>query len=408
MCGFISTHKKGIGTNRYIRMRGEDLTQKLEVGDYVFIHNLLHITGEVNPQPFVDGEIVCVYNGEIYNLPYSKSDGENIIPLYKEYGSEFPKHLDGEFAISLWDFKKGKAVFCTDSFRTKPIWINEDGVASYKSGLFRPSRPIPPNTIVSRDLVSGLDTYGTLHRFDFSNQHKDSYEDWFNAFEKAVMTRGKDLCFIGLSSGYDSGGIECVLKKFGVNHFAFSIRGDENEDILSQRNSIMSFTAKDAEEVKRYLENMEDFEYSYYSQRGSAKGDPATYGMGFIFSQAKKLGCKVYLSGQGADEILSDYGKWASQSDLRGHFPKDLKPWTNFFGGCQQAYLGKEEHTAGAYSIEGRYPYLDNSLVQEFLWLSQDLKNKEYKAPLSAYLEKEGYPFRKDEKIGFMALSGVA
>ena len=56
-----------------------------------------------------DGRYKLIFNGEIYN--YKKfgdyeSDGYCIIPLYKEYGPSFVKHLDGEFSICLFDFKE--------------------------------------------------------------------------------------------------------------------------------------------------------------------------------------------------------------------------------------------------------------------------------------------------------------
>jgi len=69
----------------------------------------------------------------------------------------------------------------------------------------------------------------------------------------------------------------------------------------------------------------------------------------------------------------------------------------------QIQYLNKEEYVAGAYGIETRYPFLDTNLVQEFLWLNSDLKNKEYKAPLSEYLFKNNYPFQRGVKTGFQA-----
>jgi hypothetical protein len=48
-----------------------------------------------------------------------------------------------------------------------------------------------------------------------------------------------------------------------------------------------------------------------------------------------------------------------------------------------------------------RYPFLDKNLVQEFLWLHQDLKNREYKAPIHHYFVKNNYPFEKQIKRGF-------
>ena len=61
----------------------------------------------------------------------------------------------------------------------------------------------------------------------------------------------------------------------------------------------------------------------------------------------------------------------------------------------------KEEYVCGAYGVEGRYPFLDKDLVQEFLYLSSDLKNKSYKSPLSNYLKKYNYPYDIDKKSGF-------
>ena len=75
----------------------------------------------------------------------------------------------------------------------------------------------------------------------------------------------------------------------------------------------------------------------------------------------------------------------------------------HFYGGTQKDYLGKEENISGLFGIEGRYPFLDKYLVQEFLSLSPTLKNKLYKAPLDYFLKKYRYPYDKNTKIGFSA-----
>ena len=36
----------------------------------------------------------------------------------------------------------------------------------------------------------------------------------------------------------------------------------------------------------------------------------------------------------------------------------------------------KEEIIGGSHGIEQRYPFLDKEVVQEFLWLKPELKNK--------------------------------
>ena len=61
----------------------------------------------------------------------------------------------------------------------------------------------------------------------------------------------------------------------------------------------------------------------------------------------------------------------------------------------------KDEFVIGRHGIEGRYPFLDKQLVQEFLSLSAVLKNRTYKAPLEHFLMTNGYPFEPMMKRGF-------
>ena len=96
-------------------------------------------------------------------------------------------------------------------------------------------------------------------------------------------------------------------------------------------------------------------------------------------------------------------------STIGGYFPENLNsifPWENFFKGTQEEFLAKDENVGGTYSIETRYPCLDFDLVQEFLWLSNDLKNKNYKSPIFNLLNKLKYPIDPNGvngKVGFRA-----
>lgn len=56
----------------------------------------------------------------------------------------------------------------------------------------------------------------------------------------------------------------------------------------------------------------------------------------------------------------------------------------------------------GSFGLETRYPFLDVALVQEYLNLKPELKNKFYKSPITNYLMKYKYPFINDDtKVGF-------
>ena len=443
MCSFLFSSKEpNSDSNRLMVRRGPDTTNLIEVGDYFFMHNLLSITGEFTPQPFVDQEreVVVVYNGEIYNADGYDTDGKIIIPRYFQYGFRMPRHLDGEFAICLVDYKNKKILLSTDVFATKPLWwCVEDGqigVASYESALlelgFKKPKKVPANT----RMLFGFDPHtreyriedqGTLFDFDL-NQTKDSFDDWNTAFAEAIRKRTqncREKIFIGLSSGYDSGSIACELRKQDVPHTAYTLTGTENQEVLKQRNQlfkensihkintlpeytrgpIVEYIAKNVEPFKNTIHSSS----SDYNEYGTDIVDDHGGGsLAFICDLAIKDGNKVYLSGSGADEIFSDYGfggvKKYQHSNFGGLFPDDLStifPWASFYGSSQETYIAKEEHVAGSFGIETRYPYLDKYVVQEFLSLTPELKNSKYKSVLYNYLTENNYPFCENEKIGF-------
>ena len=73
--------------NYFLKFRGPDLTNSITYEGFLFLHNLLHLTGDITKQPFIDEEnkIVCLFNGEIYNYKSFgdyKSDGYCLINLY--------------------------------------------------------------------------------------------------------------------------------------------------------------------------------------------------------------------------------------------------------------------------------------------------------------------------------------
>ncbi len=397
MCGIlVSQHENA--NNFYIQKRGPDYTHRVEQYGYHFTHNLLHVTGLFTPQPFIEDDIVCLYNGEIYNQPFQRSDGETLIPLYRQHGEDFVRLLDGELAIALYDFGNRVAVLCTDVFGTKPLWRNGTEVASYYSGVG--GRRIPPNCRVLVDLDTGAAQTDAVYTFDFDHQFKDAFDDWIAAFERAVAKRAQARCFIALSSGYDSGAIDCALTKIGIPYQAYSIMGRENLSVLNARKPNGEFLALDDAVVESTDAFIRGHAEPYtYQLTVSGKpyamdlfDDPAVVGHGCIYALARSENRRVCLSGQGADEIMADYAKWPFATEFNGHFPEPLHEWRNFRGNYQIAYLTKEEHIAGAYGIETRYPFLDNAVVQEFLWLQARLKNSAYKAPLHEYFTRHDYP----------------
>lgn len=236
------------------------------------------------------------------------------------------------------------------------------------------------------------------YKFDFDHQDKETYDDWLKAFENAIRRRAVYGCFIGLSSGYDSGAITKEMTKNGVKFKAYVIYNNENKEVLDNR--------------LKYIENYQICEMDndlWSSYRKFLKGkinevaikDKASMGVAYMMDSAQKEGRKVCISGQGGDEIISDYALFPMQSTFKGKFPDKLTEWPNFRGHMQMEYLNELEDIAKLYDIEIRYPFLDTDLVQEFLWLTPELKNKYYKAPTREYLIRNNVPFDEGIKKGF-------
>lgn len=434
MCSFYFSNRY-LGNleeiNRYLKPRGPDFTNLVEINGYTLVHNLLSLTGDFTVQPLSKNNIHLLFTGEIYNFkkfnPDAKCDSEVIIDLYQKYGPEFTSKLDGEFAILILDSENKQVVFSSDTFRTKPLFYSIENksicVSTYtdpilKSNFKKPNK-VEANTTYIYNIDTGQVTTRTITNFNL-DQYKTDVDSWGEKFDLAIKKRiefsADKKFFIGLSSGYDSGIISCALNKATVDYKAYSVVASETLDIIKQRFDLIKH---------KQLINLKKSDYDYYSSNlfgkkcedfvcqdlgQSIQSDKACYGLAYICSLAQADGRKIYMSGQGADEIISDYGmngnKIYPHSSFGGRFPNDLKtvfPWRSFFKGTQELYIAKEEYVAGSFGVESRYPFLDLDLVQEYLNLSVDIKNKTYKYVIHEYLLKNNFPFEQNKKIGFQA-----
>src|SRR6266571_3406057 len=87
------------------------------------------------PMSNEDGSLWIVFNGEIYNHQSLRepliarghsyrthSDTETIIHLYEEYGKDCVQHLRGMFAFAIWDTKQKRLFIARDRLGIKPLY----------------------------------------------------------------------------------------------------------------------------------------------------------------------------------------------------------------------------------------------------------------------------------------------
>jgi asparagine synthetase B (glutamine-hydrolysing) len=459
MCGIIiSSLKIPEKAYKFVERRGPDETNIKEYKNINFVHFLLHLTGIKTLQPVIEDDIVCIFNGEIYNYKElnaeSKSDVYSIIFAYNKYGNEFTRYLDGEFTIVLFDFKKGTFIISGDIFKTKPLFYNVDEdivISSYESSCksikYQKYTSIKPNETLIFDLKTRkLLEKKKICEFDLK-QKKDNYDDFVKALEKSILKRYPEdsIPLVGVSSGLDSGAISLCLRKHNKPALFISFPKNEDINVLKARQEILKpnhlFLDINPEEKafwkKDLMDNCEKFTWDFSVSKElweSKEYHEALWGwrrtrargmihngmdMGSMLARSKMIAItkqiehsegqkiRVLYSGIGADEVMAHNSYYDCGWGNVHEFPEDLKdvfPWHNFFGGTMDNYIKGDEYVGGCYGFETRYPFCDKELIQEFLWLKPELKNdykgSNYKPPLLYYLHSHGFPINI-RKLGF-------
>jgi len=113
-----------------------------------------------------------IFNGEIYNFPAlrqrlegsghtfrTQSDTETIVHLYEDEGLNFLKHLQGMFALALWDARRSRLVIARDRLGKKPLYYrHERGRLLFGSEL----KALLAVPVVPREIdVGAIDEYLT-------------------------------------------------------------------------------------------------------------------------------------------------------------------------------------------------------------------------------------------------------
>src|SRR5436190_21628854 len=94
--------------------------------------SIIDLTTGDQPVFSEDKSIVVMMNGELYNYRevraelekkghkfVTQTDTEIVPHLYQEYGDDFVDHINGMFAISLWDTRRKRLVLARDRYGEK-------------------------------------------------------------------------------------------------------------------------------------------------------------------------------------------------------------------------------------------------------------------------------------------------
>ncbi|MBL1219839.1 asparagine synthase (glutamine-hydrolyzing) [Chryseobacterium sp. L7] len=340
-------------------------------------------------QPFLLKNQVLTFNGAIYNyvelkseleqLGYTfstSSDTEVLIASYDCWGEKCVEKFNGMWAFAIYDPKKNK-IFCSrDRFGVKPFYYYSDDQKIIFASEIKPILEIQKVTEVNLQVMiqfitvnlteqthetffKGINKLPGSHNLIYClNNHvfeiqryydipfhkeisklnlEESSQLFQNELERSVKLRLRSDVKMGsaLSGGLDSSYLAAVAS--GI----FSEKGDEKFNVISvgSRNpdNDESYYSKIVSEHLNLNQDLiypdkKDFEDEILKviiHQEEPFGGLSIYMQNFLMSETNKLGIKVLLDGQGADEILLGYSRYTA-AYLRNHsFLKNIKFLSN-------------------------------------------------------------------------------
>ena len=137
---------------RSVRHRGPDGTGFWTGEGVGLAHarlSIVDLAGGAQPIHNEDRSVWVTFNGEIFNHVelrrdlkrrghtfYTESDTEVIVHLYEEHGDRFVDHLNGQFAIGLWDARQRRLLLVRDRAGIRPLFFTEvDGRLLFASEI---------------------------------------------------------------------------------------------------------------------------------------------------------------------------------------------------------------------------------------------------------------------------------
>ncbi|MBQ8920978.1 MAG: asparagine synthase (glutamine-hydrolyzing) [Oscillospiraceae bacterium] len=346
-----------------IRHRGPDAEGHFLNDEVALGHrrlSIIDITEQGNQPIFNEtGDVVLVFNGEIYNYREiredllkkghsfrTETDSEVLVHGYEEYGTELLQKLRGMFAFVIWDDKAKTLFGARDFFGIKPLYyaqmngtllfgseikalmphpafekkLNPDVLEQYLTFQYSPTedtffagvKKLPPaHYFLYRDGRLTVERYWDI-KFDADEQ--PLLGDWVRmiseTFQDSVAAHKIADVEVGsfLSSGVDSSYVAAVANVDKTFTVGFGTDEKYNEIGWAKRFSraIGKENFSHVITQKEYWDVLPAIQY----QMDEPLADPSCIALYFVCKLAAEH-VKVVLSGEGADEIFGGYNVYS-------------------------------------------------------------------------------------------------
>ena len=343
-------------------------------------------------QPFSRGALKIITNGELYNhielrkelnsLGHhfkTKSDTEVMLAAWEQWGESSLDRMEGMWAFALVDIDKQQVTLCRDRFGEKPLYVWETSEAYYFGSepkylaTLAGIKPEINYEQISRFLVNGYKAIYKRPQTFFQNFGEIAPSNYLTFLDNGSSSRARywDLKYapahmdektavdgvrahlknsmkvrlrsdvpvaLCLSGGVDSTILSgMAVQDFNENISTFSIidddeRYNEKENIDAQ----VSFLGCTNYKIHTSQDNFWDRMSKLIAYHDKPISTLSYYLHSFMSEQISNLGCRVAISGNGADELFAGYydhySFWLAEMSSRSNHSKLIADWTNSYG----------------------------------------------------------------------------
>lgn len=311
------------------------------------------------------GDVWIVFNGEIFNYIelraalvaqghrfYTQSDTEVIVHLYDRYGDAFVEHLNGQFAIALWDSRRRRFVLARDRAGIRPLFYTKARGNIWFASEIKSLLAVLPEraTLNVRGLVEAFSFWAPADPDStFENVHSlppghllaieadgreslTQYWDWkfpaigtppaFDSVEQAtaelrellvdavrLQLRADVPVGAYLSGGLDSSGIVAMIRGFTDTPVrTFSVAFEDAEfDESEHQNAMVRHLRTDHTTLRCTRRQIGEAFPRLMRHVEAPILRTAPVPMMLLSARVREEGYKVVLTGEGADEVFGGY-----------------------------------------------------------------------------------------------------
>lgn len=303
-----------------------------------------------------DKTIVVIFNGEIYNYQeikqelinhrfYTNTDTEVLVHAYEEYGPDFVKKLNGDFAFAIYDSNKKQLLLARDRLGVKPLYyyfndnkflfaseiksilqneeikreVDNEVLKNYLTfrivpdgnSLFKGIRKLSPaHYLIYKDGKVSIHKYWDIDYWELRNSEDYFIKKLKYELKEAVKRRLMSEVPLGvfLSGGIDSSAITAIMSKLieePVKTFSVGFGTTDPKEELKPSKLIADHFKTDHQEIIVQEDTFKLLPKIIYHY-DEPVADPAAIPT-YIMSKYTKPKATVILVGEGADEQFAGY-----------------------------------------------------------------------------------------------------